>query len=82
MVVGCGLRKGSVGSGKGAASLVAEAGVTAMILVCADSALFAAKLVKAVRDAKTRFSNTVGNTKTVRAVIERIPERAEDHQVP
>jgi ribosomal protein S5 len=40
VVVACGLRKGSAGSGKGAASLVAEAvralreaGVTAMILV-------------------------------------------------
>jgi hypothetical protein len=53
-----------------------------MILVRADSAFFAAKLVKVVRDAKTRFSNTVGNAKTIRAVIERIPERAEDHQVP
>jgi hypothetical protein len=29
-----------------------------------------------VRDAKTRFSITVGNTKTIRAVIERISESA------
>ncbi len=83
VVVACRLRKGSAGSGKGAASLVAEAiralreaGVTAMILVRADSAFFAAKLVKAVRDAKARFSITVGNTKTIRAAIERIPESA------
>jgi hypothetical protein len=77
------LRKGSAGSGKGAASLVAEAikalrqaGVSARILVRADSAFFSAKLVKAVRDAGAQYSITVANTKTIRAAIERIPESA------
>jgi DNA-binding NarL/FixJ family response regulator len=44
-----------------------------MILVRADSAFFAAKLVNAVRNAKAHFSITVGNTTTIRAAIEHIP---------
>src|SRR6266700_4782636 len=81
VIVATRLRKGSAGSGKGAHSLVAEAiralreaGVTAMILVRADSAFFSAKLVKAIRAAGAHFSITAGNTKRIRAAISQIPE--------
>jgi hypothetical protein len=83
VVIATRLRKGSAGSGKGADSLVAEAiralreaGVTAMILVRADSAFFSAKLVKAIRAAGAYYSITVANTKTIRAAIAAIPETA------
>ena len=83
VIVATRLRKGSAGSGKGADSLIAEAiravreaGVTAMILVRADSAFFSAKLVKAIRAAGARFSITVGNTRRIRAAISQIPETA------
>jgi hypothetical protein len=83
VVIATRLRKGSAGSGKGADTLVAEAiravreaGVTAMILVRADSAFFSAKLVKAIRTAGACYSITVANTKPVRAAIATIPETA------
>jgi hypothetical protein len=83
IVVATRLRKGSAGSGKGADTLIAEAiravresGHTGMILVRADSAFFSAKVVKAIRAAKARFSITVGNTKRIRAAIAAIPESA------
>jgi hypothetical protein len=83
VIVATRLRKGSAGSGKGAESLVAEAiravreaGVTAQILVRADSAFFSAKLVKAIRTAGAQYSITVANTKPIRAAISRIPENA------
>lgn len=83
VVIATRLRKGSAGSGKGADSLVAEAiralreaGVTAMILVRADSAFFSAKLVKAVRAAGAHYSITVANTKPVRTAVSQIPEHA------
>ncbi|MBR7839671.1 IS1380 family transposase [Actinospica durhamensis] len=83
VVIATRLRKGSAGSGKGADTLVAEAiralreaGVTAMILVRADSAFFSAKLVKAIRAAGACYSITVANTKTIRAAISQIPETA------
>jgi hypothetical protein len=47
-----------------------------MILVRADSAFFAAKLVKAIHAAQARYSITVANTKTIRAAIAAIPETA------
>ncbi|MEV6576530.1 transposase [Streptomyces sp. NPDC051577] len=57
------LRKGSAGSGKGAASLLREAlatvramGITAQIVVRADSAYFSHKVVDACRKAGVRFS--------------------------
>ena len=81
VIVATRLRRGSAGSGKGAASLVAEAiralreaGVTAVIVVRADSAFFSARLVKAVRDGGALFSITVGNTQRIRAAISQIPE--------
>jgi hypothetical protein len=83
VVVATRLRKGAAGSGKGANSLIAEAiravreaGVTAMILVRADSAFFSAKVVKAIRAAGARFSLTVGNSKRIRAAIAQVPESA------
>ena len=60
------LRGGNAGSGRGAASLVAEAittarqaGVTGMIMVRADSAYYAGAFVAACRRAGARFSVTV-----------------------
>lgn len=84
VVVAVRLREGRAGSGRGAASLLAEAikalrsaGVTARILVRADSAFCSAKLVKVCRDAASvQFSITVANTEAVRASIEKIPEDA------
>lgn len=83
VIVATRLRKGSAGSGKGAASLVAEAiravreaGITAVIVVRADSAFFSAKLVKAIRAAGAQFSITVANTARIRAAISQIPETA------
>jgi hypothetical protein len=83
VVVATRLRKGSAGSGKGAASLVAqairavrEAGVTAEIVVRAASAFFSAKVIKAVRAGGAQFSITVGNTTRIRSAISQIPESA------
>jgi Transposase DDE domain group 1 len=83
VVVATRLRKGSAGSGKGADSLIAEAiravreaGITAMILVRADSAFFSAKVVKAIRAAGALFSITVGNTTRIRAAISQVPASA------
>ena len=84
VIVATRLREGRAGSGRGAASLVAEAirtlrsaGITATVLVRADSAFFSAKLVKACRDvAGVQFSITVANTEQIRASIEKIPDAA------
>ncbi|MFE9572842.1 transposase [Streptomyces sp. NPDC006692] len=73
------LRKGSAGSGKGAASLLREAlatvramGITAQIVVRADSAYFSHKVVSACRTAKARFSLAVAVTRPIRAAIQTI----------
>jgi Transposase DDE domain group 1 len=77
------LRKGSAGSGKGAASLFTEAigaareaGATGTIIARADSAFFSAKTIAAIRRAGARFSITVPGSKTVRAAIGTIDEGA------
>ena len=77
------LRKGSAGSAKGAASLVAEAisqvramGATGTIVVRADSAFFSHKTVAACRRAGAKFSLAVAQRKSVRAAITAIPETA------
>lgn len=77
------LRKGSAGSAKGAASLVAEAisqvramGATGLIVVRADSAFFSHKVVAACRRAKARFSIAVAQRKPIRELIAAIPETA------
>ena len=83
VIVATRLRKGSAGSGKGAASLIAEAiravreaGITQAIVVRADSAFFSAKVIKAIRAGGAQFSITVGNTARIRAAIGQIPESA------
>jgi hypothetical protein len=75
------LRKGSAGSGKGAASLFTEAigaardaGATGMILARADSAFFSVKTIAAIARAGAHFSITVPGSKTVRAAIAAIGE--------
>jgi hypothetical protein len=84
VIVATRLRAGKAGSGRGAACLVKEAirtlraaGVTATILVRADSAFFSAKLVAACRDAPgVHFSITVANRPHLRASIAKIPDDA------
>jgi Transposase DDE domain group 1 len=83
VIVASRLRKGSAGSAKGAAHLIAEAivqvramGATGMIVVRADSAFFSHKVVAACRRAKVRFSLAVAQRKKVRQAIAAIPEDA------
>ncbi|MCY0924545.1 IS1380 family transposase, partial [Streptomyces sp. H27-G5] len=83
VIVATRLRKGSAGSGKGAASLLGEAlatvramGITARIVVRADSAYFSHKVVAACRRAGVHFSLAVAVTKTIRTAIEAIPADA------
>ena len=84
VIVAVRLRQGKAGSGRGADTLVREAintlrraGVTATILLRADSAFCSAKPVKVCRDAPgVQFSITVANTETIRAAIEKIPDDA------
>ncbi len=83
VIVATRLRKGSAGSGKGAASLLREAlatvramGITAQIVVRADSAYFSHKVVAACRQAGARFSLAVAVTKAIRAAIETVPAAA------
>ena len=77
------LRGGNAGSGRGAASLVAEAittarqaGVTGMIMVRADSAYYAGAFVAACRRAGARFSVTVRMDPKVKRAISGIAEDA------
>lgn len=77
------LRKGSAGSAKGAASLIAEAirtvramGATGMVVVRADSAFFSHKVVATCRRHKARFSLAVAQRKKVRELIATIAEDA------
>lgn len=77
------LRKGSAGSGKGAASLLREAlatvramGITAQIIVRADSAYFSHKVVQVCRTAGARFSLAVAVRKKIREAIAGIAEDA------
>ncbi|MFJ8540280.1 IS1380 family transposase [Streptomyces sp. NPDC093591] len=76
VIVATRLRKGSAGSGKGAASLLREAlatvramGVTAQIIVRADSAYFSHKVVEVCRTAGARFSLAVAVVKKIREAI-------------
>ena len=77
------LRRGSAGSAKGAASLIAEAirqvramGATGMVVVRADSAFFSHQVVAACRRHKARFSLAVAQRKKVRELIATIAEDA------
>jgi len=83
VIVASRLRKGSAGSAKGAAPLIAEAiktvramGATSLIVVRADSAFFSHQAVAACRRAKVRFSLAVAQRKKVRQAIAAIPEDA------
>lgn len=83
IIVATRLRKGSANSGKGAASLLREAlatvramGITAQIIVRADSAYFSHKVVAACTAAGARFSLAVAVKKSIRAAIETISEDA------
>ncbi|MFC3351023.1 IS1380 family transposase, partial [Streptomyces echinoruber] len=83
VIIATRLRKGSAGSGKGAASLLREAlatvramGITARIVVRADSAFFSHKVVAVCRKAGARFSLAVAVTKTIRTAIETMTEDA------
>jgi hypothetical protein len=83
------LRAGNAGSARGAASLVAEAVATTKtvlaaqatpvateIVVRADSAFYAKKVIAACRRARVRFSVTIRVDKKVRAAIAVIPDDA------
>ena len=77
------LRKGSAGSSRGAASLLAEALVTAKaagavvdVLVRADSAYYAGAVISTARRAWARFSVTVSMNASIRAAIAGIGENA------
>jgi Transposase DDE domain group 1 len=77
------LRGGNANSGRGAASLLAEAigriraaGHTGELLVRADAGFYAAAFVAACRRAGARFSVTARMNPAIRAAIEAIPEHA------
>ncbi|MGW2940089.1 IS1380 family transposase [Streptomyces sp. NPDC001156] len=83
VIVATRLRKGSANSGKGAASLLREAlatvramGITAQIVVRADSAYFSHKVAAVCRAAGARFSLAVAVKKSIRVAIEAIAEDA------
>ncbi|KDN85571.1 transposase [Kitasatospora cheerisanensis KCTC 2395] len=83
VIVASRLRKGSAGSAKGAASLIAEAiravramGATGTVIVRADSAFFSHKVVAACRRAKAHFSLAVAQRKKIRETIAAIGEDA------
>ncbi|WP_406003912.1 transposase [Streptomyces sp. NBC_00829] len=83
LIVATRRRKGSDNSGKGAASLLREAlktlramGVTAQIIVRANSAYFSHKVVENCRKAGARFSLAVTVGKKIGEAIATIPEDA------
>nr|WP_329537256.1 transposase [Streptomyces sp. NBC_01450] len=83
VIVATRLRKGSAKSGKGCASLLREAmatvrtmGITAQIIVRADSAHFSHKVVAACRAHGARFSLAVAVKKKIRQAIAAIADDA------
>ena len=83
VVAGIRLRAGKTGSGKGAASMVAEAiklaraaGATGQILVRGDSAYGNSTVVAACLKAKARFSVVLTKNPAVSAAIDTIPDDA------
>ncbi|WP_189327914.1 IS1380 family transposase, partial [Streptomyces flaveus] len=83
VIVATRLRKGSANSGKGAASLLREAlttvramGITAKIIVRADSAYFSHKVVEVCRTAGVCFSLAAAVRKKIREAIAAIDEDA------
>jgi Transposase DDE domain group 1 len=80
------LRGGKAGSARGAASMVAETiatakagGATALIIVRADSAFYAGKVIRACRRAGARFSVTVRMDAAIKRAIAAIPDDAWVH---
>jgi hypothetical protein len=76
VVAGMRLRKGSAGSGRGAASLLVEAlatakaaGATGDILARADSAFYAGAVISTARRGGARFSVTVSMNSSIQAAI-------------
>ena len=93
MIVAQRLRKGSCGSARGAARLVADTlatvkrlrstGATGPVLLRADSAFYGHKVVAAARRAKADVSITVRQTTHIKAAISTIARRClDDDQVP
>jgi hypothetical protein len=83
VITTCRLRGGSAASGRGAASLTAEAittaraaGITGLIVVRADSAFYNGGFTAACRRSGTRFSVTVRMDPKIRRAIADIDERA------
>jgi hypothetical protein len=83
VVAGMRLRAGKAGSGRGAASMVAEAiataravGATGEILVRGDSAYGSSPVVAACRRAGARFSLVLTKTRAVQKAIDSIAEDA------
>jgi hypothetical protein len=83
VIAGIRLRAGRAGSGKGAASMVAEAnrvaraaGATGEILVRGDSAYGNSLVVTACRKAGVRFSVVLVKNRAVAAAIAKIPDDA------
>ena len=77
------LRRGSVNSARGAASLLAEAlataqraGATGLLIVRADSAFYGYDIIAAARRAGARFSVTARLTPTITRAITGIDEQA------
>jgi hypothetical protein len=77
------LRAGNAGSARGAASMVAQAvgtanacGATGELIVRADSAFYAKKVIRACRRGGARFSVTVRLDRPIRAAIATIDEDA------
>ena len=77
------LRGGSANSVRGAGSFLAEtiarvrsAGASGQLTVRADSGFYAHRVVAAARRANVRFSITVRQQRTIRRLIEAIPEEA------
>nr|WP_235617957.1 IS1380 family transposase [Streptomyces sp. CB02400] len=83
VIVASRLRKGSAGSGKGAAHLIAEAvntvramSAVGQIIVRGDSAFCSHKTVSACRRLGVRFSFTIAQRRKVRSAIDAINEAA------
>jgi hypothetical protein len=83
IIVASRLRKGSAGSGRGAARLVADAlktttgcGGTRLVIVRADSAFYAAEVVAAIRRGSAYFSITARKDPAVERAIASISEDA------
>jgi hypothetical protein len=83
VIVGTRLRRGSAGSARGAARLVADAiktaraaGVSRTLVLRADSAYYAAEVIAAARRHGVHFSITARQDRAVRAAIAAIGEHA------